>query len=200
MILDLIGDRPIADIGAADGDLAFFFETLGVKAHIIDHGPTNFNGLRGARLLKETLQTSVEVHEVDLDAQFRLPDAAFGLIFFLNILYHLKNPYFVLEELAQRTTYCLISTRVIQYLPDRRTRVSGGALAYLVDERECNDDPSNFWMFTEKGLRRILARTGWDVLDLITVGATNRSDPASPNGDERAYCLVKSRVARAAKA
>src|SRR5207248_2656499 len=107
--------------------------------------------------------------------QFRLPDVDFGLIFFLGILYHLKNPYFALEQLAKRTTHCLISTRVVQYLPDRRTRVSGGALAYLVDERECNDDPTNFWMFTEKGLRRILARTGWDVLDLITVGNTRRS-------------------------
>ena len=44
------------------------------------------------------------------------------------------------------------------------------------------------------GLRRILHRTGWDVLDYMSVGNTTQSDPASPGGDERAVCLLRSRL------
>ena len=42
----------IADIGAADGDMSYFFETQGFKPHIIDFSPSNWNGLKGARALK----------------------------------------------------------------------------------------------------------------------------------------------------
>jgi hypothetical protein len=48
-------------------------------------------------------------------------------------------------------------------------------------------------MFTEAGLRRILDRCGWDVLDFATFGNTTDSDPASREGDERAFCFVRSR-------
>jgi hypothetical protein len=68
-------------------------------------------------------------------------------------------------------------------------------VAYLVAPQECNNDCTNYWIFSEEGLRRILARTGWDVCDFTTVGNRVDSDPASPEGDERAFCLVKSREA-----
>ena len=48
-------------------------------------------------------------------------------------------------------------------------------------------------MFSEAGLRRVLDRAGWDVLDFITLGNTTTSDPATNAGDERAFCLVRSR-------
>src|SRR6516162_3676569 len=66
----LAGGRPIADIGTGDGDLAFLLARHGFTVDIIDFGPTNFNGLAGARLLADHFATSVAVHEVDLDRQF----------------------------------------------------------------------------------------------------------------------------------
>jgi hypothetical protein len=65
--------------------------------------------------------------------------------------------------------------------------------AYLVSPDETNNDPTNYWIFTNPGLRRILDRTGWDVLDYMTVGNTLNSNPATSEGDERAFCLVRSR-------
>ncbi len=65
--------------------------------------------------------------------------------------------------------------------------------AYLVAPDECNNDATNFWMFSEAGLRRILHRTGWDVLDFDTFGNRVNSDPATAAGDERAFCFVGSR-------
>jgi tRNA (mo5U34)-methyltransferase len=212
----LAGGLPVADIGAADGDLAFFLEAQGLSMHIIDNAPTNCNGLAGARAVKEALGSSVAVHDIDLDSQFTLPQAEYGLVFFLGILYHLKNPYYALEMLARRSRHIALSTRVAQFArpltpppagsvvrellsritdsPSEMTRIAGLPVAYLVDERECNDDPTNFWIFTHEGLKRLLSRCGWDVLDYMAVGNTTRSDPATADGDERAFCLARSRV------
>jgi tRNA (mo5U34)-methyltransferase len=215
-LLRLAEGRPVADVAAADGDLAFFLETLGVEMQIIDNPPTNHNGLRGARALKQALSSSVAIHEVDLDTQFHLPRYDYGLIFFLGILYHLKSPYYVLEQLARATRHMVLSTRIAQYgrplrhrgvggrllelagnlvpRPRRMMRMAGLPVAYLVDERECNDDPTNFWIFTEEGLQRLLARTGWDVLDFRTFGERERSNPEAQDRDERAFCILRSRV------
>ena len=205
-LLDLIGDQPTVDIGCADGDLAFFLETLGCQVQVIDYAPTNYNGLQGVRLLKSALSSSVEIHEVDLDAQFSLPEQTYSLAFFLGILYHLKNPYYALEALAKSARYCLISTRIAKYnlrasgtkrhflkfKSSQPTSLMNIPVAYLLDEQELNNDSTNFWIFSDAGLRRILKRTGWNICDYMTVGNITHSDPASAEGDERAFCLVKS--------
>lgn len=206
-LLDLIGEQPTVDIGCADGDLAFFLETLGCEVQVVDYAPTNYNSLQGVKLLKSALSSSVVINEVDLDAQFSLPEENYGLAFFLGILYHLKNPFYALEALARSARYCLISTRVAKFntrdakfdttfvklLPDKRTNFSQLPVAYLLDEVEANNDSTNYWIFSDAGLRRILKRTGWDICDYMAVGNTANSDPASAEGDERVFCLVKSR-------
>ena len=205
-LLNLIGEKPTVDIAGADGDLAFFFESLGCKAQVIDYATTNHNNLRGVKLLKETLSSSVEIYEVDLDSQFSLPEKDYNLAFFLGILYHLKNPFYVLEALSQAARYCLIATRIARFNRARtemektnaelsqndRVDLRNVPVAYLLDELECNNDSSNYWIFSDAGLRRILKRTGWEILDYLTVANTTDSDPASASGDERAYVLAKS--------
>ncbi len=226
-LLRLAEGGAVADVGAADGDLAFFLETLGCQVHIVDNGPTNFNNLAAARALKTAFGSSAEIHEVDLDRQFSLPQAEYGLVFFLGLLYHLKNPFYALETLARSARHVVLSTRIAQYAPPARpshapgsrlwrlaaralrmlpsgvpvpvppigmTRIAGLPVAYLVDERECNDDPTNYWMFTAEGLQRLLRRCGWEILDFATTGNTLASDPASEHGDERAWCLARSRT------
>lgn len=207
LLLDLIGEHPTVDIGCADGDLAFFLETLGRQVQVVDYTPTNYNGLQGLKLLKNNLSSNVEIHEVDLDAQFVLPQKTYSLAFFLGILYHLKNPYYALEALAKAAKYCLISTRIARFNTDdaaierpdvnrplfQRTDISQLPVAYLLDEAEANNDSTNYWIFSEAGLRRILNRTGWEICDYMTVGNTVNSDPASAAGDERAFCLIRSR-------
>jgi hypothetical protein len=203
-LLELAGDSPVVDIGAADGDTAFFMERLGCRADVVDYPSTNCNGCRGVHALKAALGSKVEIHEVDLDARFNLPGERYGLAFFLGILNHLKNPLGALESLARSTRYALVSTRIARYniAPDTattgplnkaRVELQSIPIAYLVDTFETNNDPTNYWMFSEAGLRRVLDRAGWDVLDFITLGNTTTSDPATNAGDERAFCLVRSR-------
>ena len=75
--------------------------------------------------------------------------------------------------------------------PDRKTDVSQVPLAYLLSDTELNEDDSNFWIFSDAGLRRIVDRSHWRVLNFITVGA-NDSDPVSLQHDQRAFCLLQS--------
>lgn len=201
----LIGDGTAVDIGAADGDLAFFMESLGVPMHVVDFPPTNYNGCRALHAVRNELGSAVEILETDLDSQFSLPQSRYEFAFFLGILYHLKNPFFVLEALAKSARFAVLSTRVTSHnlppgtksgddgLNEVRVALTSVPAAYLLAPDECNNDATNYWIFSEAGLRRILDRCGWDVLELMTVGAVGRSDPASPDGDERAFCLVRSR-------
>jgi len=201
----LIGAGTAVDIGAADGDLAFFMEEQGVPMHVLDNPPTNYNGCRALHALRTELNSNVRILEADLDSQFALPQASYRLAFFLGILYHLKNPFFVLEALAKSASYALISTRIASHnlaaadataedgQHQQRFAMRNSPVAYLLAPDECNNDATNYWIFSETGLKRILQRSGWDVLDFITVGAVGKSDPATAAGDERAFCLVKSR-------
>jgi tRNA (mo5U34)-methyltransferase len=195
-VLRLIDKGPAADIGAADGDLAFFLEAHGIESHVVDYGPTNFNSLQGVRLLKNELQSSITISEVDLDAQFLLPEKYYRLVFFLGILYHLKNPYLALEQLAKSSEYCFLSTRVATHSPDYKTMIKDLPVAYLLGPTESNNDSTNYWIFSKAGLHRILSRTGWEVLDEMTVGSVGRSDPAHSDRDERYFALLRSKKVR----
>lgn len=192
-ITSLIEKQPkILDIGAADGDLSFFLESLSYEIDIIDYGPTNYNQLKGARLLKERLNSRVSIYEIDLDSQFNLPNVHYDLVFFLGILYHLKNPFYVLEALSRNSRHMILSTRVAQYTPDG-TPISKSSLAYLLGPKESNNDPTNFWIFSETGLRRLFDRCGWEILILTSVGDRKASNPCDNDHDERVFTLLKSK-------
>jgi tRNA (mo5U34)-methyltransferase len=150
------GTSPIiADIGAADGDIAFLLSSLGCEVDIVDHAPTNFNGLEGARLLARRLKSTVRVVDTDLDRHFALPRERYDVVLLLGVLYHLKNPFNALEALAGYTRSCILSTRIAKLSGDRTTRIDDLPVAYLLGPTECNNDPTNFWIFSEAGLRRL---------------------------------------------
>ncbi len=184
---------PVADIGAADGDLAFALEDLaGWQLDIVDTAATNMNGLRGARALREELGSRIGIYDVDLDRQFTLPRERYGLVLLLGILYHLQNPYYVLRELASRCSYCLLSTRVARFAGAQRTPIADLPVAYLVAPHETNNDPTNYWIFSPEGLLRLVNRAGWQALDQVNVGNTADSDPSGPTNDERMFLLLQS--------
>jgi tRNA (mo5U34)-methyltransferase len=184
----------LADIGAADGDLAFFLERNGFPVDAIDFESTNFNRMQGIRILKEALNSSVTIQSIDLDSQFSLPSAKYDTIFLLGILYHLKNPFFVLEKLARIARRCLLGTRVAKKAPDGQS-LARYPVAYLLGPEECNNDSTNFWIFSSEGLKRLIDRTGWNILAYTTIGDTIDSTPIDPAHDERAFCVLESKNA-----
>ena len=183
----------IADIGAADGDLGFMLAELGFEVDLIDHPSTNWNGMRGMRAIKELLGSSASIHDVDLDTQFDLPRSDYGLVILLGILYHLKNPFYVLEKIARSTRHCLLSTRIARFAGAESTAIAGLPVAYLLDAGEANNDATNYWIFSKAGLRRLVDRCGFDVIAFKTFGDTEASNPSDMDHDERAFLLLRSR-------
>ncbi len=194
-LMNMIGHDPVLDVGCGDGDISFFLESLGVKVDAIDHAPTNYNALLGVHALKERLKSSIRIHAIDLDARPNLPGANYGFTVMLGVLYHLKNPFLVLEALARASRYIFLSTRIASLSPDRKTNFGSLPIAYLVEEYELNNDESNFWIFSETALKRVVRRSGWDVLHYSTIGPANAADPVTSAGDARAFLLAKSRLA-----
>jgi hypothetical protein len=190
-LADVTGGKVAADIGCADGDFAFLLESLGCQVHAVDFPPSNHNGMRGVAALKRALGSAVEIHAVDIDGRFVLPAERYGAAFLMGVLYHLKNPFYALEALSKQAGYCFLSTRVAALLPGCNLPVRDYPVAYLLDEDELNADDSNFWILSEAGLRRLLARTRWEIRAWFTAGG----DPNSDAGDCRAFCLARSHYA-----
>jgi hypothetical protein len=199
-LIEAPAELRVADIGAADGDLSFFLESVGFQVDLFEGGASWVSDRRmlPPRRLKEALGSEVELHEIDVDRDFKLP-TRYNLVFFLGTLYHLRNPLLALESIAHSARYCLLSTRVTRYVPvhrfgrRRRFDVSEIPVAYLVDAHEFSaTNVSYHWAFSEAGLKRALARSGWKVLDFMLVG-NRRAGPIE--GDElRAWCLIESEL------
>jgi tRNA (mo5U34)-methyltransferase len=184
---------PVADIGAADGDLAFALEDVaGWEVDIIDTAATNANGLRGAAALRDQLGSTVRIHDIDLDRPFTLPRQKYGLAFLLGTLYHLQNPYYMLRELSSHSAHCVLSTRVARFAGPDRTPIGDLPVAYLLAPDETNNDATNYWILSPAGLERLVQRAGWTILERLNVGNTTASDPSGPENDERMFLLLAS--------
>jgi hypothetical protein len=178
-ILELAGSAPLLDIGPADGATSFFLESLGREVCVVDKTETHHSGMQGFWKLHAALGSQIPAYHVDLDHDWTLPREDFGLALFLGVLYHLKNPFGAMERLAGHAKYCLLSTRVTQHAEP---------LAYLVGPGDaCGADETNYWLFSESGLRRLCERAGWEILDW-------RVFPTEDPEDFRAFCLLRSTV------
>jgi tRNA (mo5U34)-methyltransferase len=186
----------ILDIGCGDGDLSYFFASMGCRITAVDLPISNFNWMTGVRTLRTRLDLPVDIREMDLDSQFALEDGPYGLALLLGTLYHLKNPFYILETLAQRAVYCLLSTRVAGRSV-AGTPIREEPLAYLLDSREANNDPTNYWIFSHQGLLRLVKRAGWKVLAWRSIGCTTDSNPADSRADERMFLFLRSQFCSA---
>ncbi len=192
--LDRLAKRlPVADLGAADGDLAFALEDVaGWEMDVVDTAATNMNGLRGAKALREHLDSSARIYDMDLDSKFTLPRDRYGLVFLLGTLYHLQNPYYMMRELSLHSSHCLLSTRVARFAGPDRQSIGDLPVGYLLAPNETNNDSTNYWIFSPAGLERLVERAGWRILDRSNVGNTADSDPSGPENDERMFMLLAS--------
>ncbi|MDR6936864.1 class I SAM-dependent methyltransferase [Luteibacter sp. 3190] len=180
-------DWNVLDIGAGDGDVGFFFETLGCHVDMLDNPSTNFNDCRGISTFAELTGSRSKLLVRDIDHAFTL-DRQYDMAFALGLLYHLRNPMNLLLTLAMHAERLALSTRVFRYLPDG-TNIEKHSVAYFLRCREANNDPTNYWILSPMGLQTLLARCGWTVKGSLMQGA-GRSNPVENEADERmfVYC------------
>lgn len=179
----------VLDVGAADGDMGFLFQSMGCSVDFLDNAATNFNDCEGLRRTAALLGKPGSLIQRDIDWGFEL-ERDYDLVLFLGTLYHLRNPALALIRLAQRCRRALISTKVASQLPTGES-IAHSAVAYLLDRREANGDPTNYFVFSPAGLERLVRRCGWKVLHAQRVGAVGRSDPAANDRDERMFLFCE---------
>lgn len=184
---------PLIDFGCGDGDIPLFFASLGCDVVAADNPPNNHNWMAGVRALRERLNLPVEVIELNADVATELPGGPYGLAISLGVLYHLKNPYLALETLAKNARYCVLSTRVAD-VTKSGLRIGKEPLAYLLDHRETNNDPTNQWIFSPAGLERLAKRSGWRIIDRLMVGCTQSSNPSDQDKDARMFVFMRSQL------
>jgi hypothetical protein len=189
---DLAMGGPLLDVGAGDGALSFYFESLGYEADAIDSSGTNINRMLGIQAIASDLGSRVRILDLDLDSNFEIP-GRYNIALMLGVLYHLKNPFYVLERLARRAHYCFLGSRVARFAPDHTVRIDQHPLAYLLDESETNNDKTNYWVLSPPAVERLLSRCGWSIVAKSYVGP-QASDPVHAGNDERMFLLIESLV------
>ncbi|HLH31358.1 MAG TPA: hypothetical protein VKY31_09160, partial [Terriglobia bacterium] len=178
----------VLDLGAADGDLSFLFAEAGAAVDALESQQTNFNKGEGLRRLNDAFGGRVRITFVDIDFGFSLP-REYDLCLANGIAYHLRNPFLVYMTLAQHCRFMITNTRVIDVEPGRRwlPHIWRRPFAYLLDRREVNDDPTNYWFLSPEAYRRVLKRSGWRILREDFVGA----NMGSLQKDKRMWALCE---------
>jgi 2-polyprenyl-3-methyl-5-hydroxy-6-metoxy-1,4-benzoquinol methylase len=181
-------DWRVLDIGAGDGDVGFFFESLGCRVDMLDNPPTNFNDCRGISAYAEATGSSSKLLIRDIDRAFELEDQ-YDFALALGLLYHLRNPMNLLLTLALHAERLVLSTRVFRFLPDG-TNIEKHPVAYFLRRREANDDPTNYWILSPLGLETMLSRCGWAIKGHCLQGAP-QSNPVDNAADERMFVYAE---------
>lgn len=180
--------KRVVDVGAADGDLSFYLQDLGCQVTAIDNPATNYNDCKALQFMKEELRSGVDIVYQDIDWGFKLEDQ-YDLAVACGLLYHLRNPMLLLIELAMHAEYLVLSTRTAHHLPDGQD-ISEQAVAYLLAHDESfYKDSTNYWIFSPCGLQRVLKRTGWQVVNTMSHGAGDESDPVV--NDQRTFVFCR---------
>ena len=190
----LIGDLPVLDLGCGDGDLSFLFESLGCRVCAIDNPPTNYNRMAGVEALKIALDSSVRIEPLDLDG--RIPPArssaaaspsASEFSTISRIPTASSKPWPPAPIIASSAPRSRASRQT------RPTEVNHLPVAFLAGRDGLRGDETNYWVFSETGLRTLVDRCGWEVCDWLVV-----DDEASvlwnTQRDERVFCLLRSRT------
>lgn len=185
----------ILDMGCGDGDISFFLESIypSKKFYCLDFPATNWNNMQGIYTIKKALASDVEIIESNLDDhKTDIENHEYDMVLVLGLLYHLKHPLLLLEKIHQlKTKYLIMSTRIARFLPAHAFDISNYSVAYLAQSREINNDPTNWWIFTQKSLEVLFQRTGWNLVKFLTVGDNNHSTPIDNHHDQRYFALLK---------
>lgn len=182
----------VLDIGAADGDFSFLFESAGCEVTAIDNARSNYNRCAGIKKMHELLGSKITYIEKDIDHGFPDINNQHDIALFLDILYHLRNPLLALISVAQISKFMMLSTRIFDQTQSGKSAQDIPCAYLLAPFEAAKDDPTNFWIFTESGLQRLLERSGWRILNKVYFGYEGTdSTPNEPNKDKRVAVLCE---------
>ncbi len=177
----------ILDVGCGDGDLGFYMSAQGHTVDMLDFPETNQNQMQMVRKLAEQLPGAHTVTSVDLDRGLPDLERFYTLAITFGLLYHLKNPFLVLGDLAMISNFAVVSTRIV----DSAVLTDDKASAYLVSDQQLGEDNTNFWLFNSAGFELLARRSGWSVLSSLRFGDMKKGDAGKH--DARQALLLSSK-------
>jgi hypothetical protein len=205
------GIATVLDVGGANGDLSFVFARAGFETTLVDLSISYSKAPLVASLINLQLGANVRVVDLSVDGHFNYGDLMghtvnfgqfthnsyseiYGLVICCGLLYHLKNPVAFLESVSKICRYCILGTWLMSYLPDNMTKVRDSSVVYFLKPGELNNDPSNYWIFTDSSFRRLAERTGFSVVSSASAfGREDKiSNPVDINYGERGFLLLRS--------
>ena len=168
----------ILELGALEGAHSFLIaQHSGVKRVVALEGREA--NLRKARLVQQLLQVqNVEFAQANLEHTQLIGFGKFDAIFCCGLLYHLPEPWRLIEQLPPIARVLFIWT---QYSPEQEARDVGHGLRGKIHIEGGADEPLSgmsataTWL-TLDSLRELLARNGYTKVEVI------HDDPAHPNG------------------
>lgn len=156
--------RDVLDIGAWDGFYSFEAKRRGanrvVASDWVAWGETGWGSKAGFLLAREALQLDVE--DAHIDVMELSPDrvGTFDDVFFLGVLYHLRDPMTALERVASVTRDRLIfeTETTMPWLRRPAAEVHfGGRL---------NGDETNCYAHNPRALRLMLTQAGFNRIEI----------------------------------
>lgn len=126
--------------------------------------PDTLPGKRGYDLAHKALNSQAEFHIGDfLDVSIEEIDGPFDVVFYLGVLYHMRNPMLSLEKVAAATKgVAIIETAAIvpNYFTDR-------SLCEFFERDELADDFTNWWVPTEQALIGMCRAAGFRRVEVV---------------------------------
>jgi len=157
----------VLDIGCRDGFFAFVMEARGADVIGVDYAPSNTTGFEVAtRILDSKVEYIVE-NVYDLDPQ---KYGRFDVVFFLGVLYHLRNPLLALDRIRQMLNPGGLLFVESQLSTDERINSLDIPIWQFYPRDTLNNDETNKWAPNLPGLRCVVEEAEFIVQDSMTNG------------------------------
>lgn len=169
---DLSG-KTVLDIGAWDGLFSFEAEKRGAKrvlATDIWYEPKMDKewwedireGMKGFLTAREILNSKVEYKNIDVYDISPETVGMFDIVLFLGVLYHLKDPFLALRNVASVTKeMAIVETHAV------KTRNENVPLMRFHPTVELGANPSNWWSPNLLCLKRLMLGSGFKRVEVV---------------------------------
>lgn len=156
--LDLTG-KTVFDVGCNDGYHSFLCERRGAIVTAIDPNQGDGDNEECFRLAKEVLDSEVFYAPINLE-KYNCKYISFDICLYFGVLYHIENPLKELSLLFKCCKeYALIETAIAQ--------TNYGDKSVWEFNHGFDNDTTNKWYPTIKGLENVLKYVGFKSVELI---------------------------------
>lgn len=179
--------KTVLELGSLEGAHSFMLaQHRGIRRVVAVEGREA--NLRKARFLQQLLQVpNVEFVQANLEHANVTAFGKFDAVFCCGLLYHLPEPWRLLEQLPEIAPVLFIWT---QYAPENEARDLGDGLRGKTHVEGGADEPLSgmsataMWL-TLDSLRQVLAASGYTKIDVIHDNPAHANGPAATIGARR---------------